>query len=71
MAVIVLLLIIVGVAVPGIVSVILVLAFLASLILLIIVLTATIVRSILGGARVRCYSLSLLFLHLLLLWFLS
>jgi len=66
-----LLVIIVGVGVAGIVFVIVVLAFLVSLILLIIVAIAIIVRSILGGARVRCYSLSLLFLHLLLLWFLS
>ena len=65
-AVIDLLVIIVGIGVAGIVFVIVVLAILVSLIRLIIVVTATIVRSILGGARVRCHSLSLLSLHLLL-----
>ena len=62
----VLLLIIVGIGVARIVFDIAVLAILVSLIRLIIVVTATIVRSNLGGARVRCHSLSLLFLHLLL-----
>ena len=65
------LVLIVGIGVAGIVFVIVVLAFHVSLILPIIVVIAIIVRGILGGARVRCYSLSLLFLHLLLLWLLS